>query len=68
MGGEGVAAFAPVIAPSTTATPPETRGKPGSDETPPVILETVVATHVLSTFPLHTNSECGKERRILIGP
>ena len=23
---------------------------------------------VLSTCPLHTNSECGKERRILIGP
>ena len=23
---------------------------------------------VLSTCPLHTNSGCGKERRILIGP
>ena len=23
---------------------------------------------VLSTYPLHTNSGCGKERRILIGP
>ena len=25
-------------------------------------------TPVLSTCPLHTNSGCGKERRILIGP
>ena len=27
-----------------------------------------VITPVLSTCPLHTNSGCGKERRILIGP
>ena len=27
-----------------------------------------VSTPVLSTCPLHTNSGCGKERRILIGP
>ena len=26
------------------------------------------AVPVLSTCPLHTNSECGKERRKLIGP
>ena len=28
----------------------------------------VTYTPVLSTYPLHTNSGCGKERRILIGP
>ena len=28
----------------------------------------LVLTPVLSTCPLHTNSGCGKERRILIGP
>ena len=27
-----------------------------------------VSTPVLSTCPLHTNSGCGKERRILVGP
>ena len=27
-----------------------------------------VPRHELSTCPLHTNSGCGKERRILIGP
>ena len=29
---------------------------------------TYIQTPVLSTCPLHTNSGCGKERRILIGP
>ena len=28
----------------------------------------ICITQVLSTCPLHTNSGCGKERRILIGP
>ena len=27
-----------------------------------------IASPVLSTCPLHTNSGCGKERRMLIGP
>ena len=31
-------------------------------------IHTYIHTYILSTCPLHTNSGCGKERRILIGP
>ena len=33
-----------------------------------VFKENNLLTPVLSTCPLHANSGCGKERRILIGP
>ena len=33
-----------------------------------LVAEEVYNSQVLSTCPLHTNNECGKERRILVGP
>ena len=35
---------------------------------PSTVIHTYILPPVLSTCPLHTNSECGKERRILINP
>ena len=32
------------------------------------LLPDIILPPVLSVCPLHTNSGCGKERRILIGP
>ena len=32
------------------------------------LIRVAVSLPVLSTYPLHTNSGCGKERRILTGP
>ena len=34
----------------------------------PVFVNRAGTSPVLSTCPLHTNSGCGKERRILVGP
>ena len=40
----------------------------GTKNSTPMDVSTICTPPVLSTCPLHTNSGCGKERRILIGP
>ena len=42
--------------------------KPSPPTTPPPLPPASMQSPVLSTCPLHTNSGCGKERRIFIGP